>query len=258
MLKKINPVRFIALAAFIILLLGVFCSLYFTDTNVHKSVVPYPTITIPVINIFSAFFALLLFIFPSHKIFMYFVLIPQIISTTLTTHETLGAFLYVLLIVIIYFNDTLSIKAKKIIIISSLSVWLFTLLGCYVYGIVHFVMDYAETLFFLCVIISLKLFYEEKFQTIMPLLNSNLYLSKNINLPNIGEDISLSEYNLSKRQSDFLISFIVNNLSYNQIASKFNCSLSLVKKEMSCCLEIFGCKNISTLKMILCHYKLKY
>ena len=120
MLKKINPVRFIALAAFIILLLGVFCSLYFTDPNVYKSVVPYPTITIPVINIFSAFFALLLFIFPSHKIFMYFVLIPQIISTTLTTHETLGAFLYVLLIVIIYFNDTLSIKAKKIIIISSL------------------------------------------------------------------------------------------------------------------------------------------
>lgn len=137
-------------------------------------------------------------------------------------------------------------------------VWLFTLLGCYVYGIVHFVMAYAETLFFLCVIISLKLFYEEKFQTIMPLLNSNLYLSKNINLPNVGKDISLSEYNLSKRQSDFLISFIVNNLSYNQIASKFNCSLSLVKKEMSCCLEIFGCKNISTLKMILCHYKLKY
>lgn len=87
MLKKINPVRFIALAAFIILLLGVFCSLYFTDPNVYKSVVPYPTITIPVINIFSAFFALLLFIFPSHKIFMYFVLIPQIISTTLTTHE---------------------------------------------------------------------------------------------------------------------------------------------------------------------------
>ena len=101
MLKKINSVRFIALAAFIILLLGVFCSLYFTDPNVYKSLVPYPTITIPVINIFSAFFALLLFIFPSHKFFMYFVLIPQIISTTLTTHETLGAFLYVLLIVII-------------------------------------------------------------------------------------------------------------------------------------------------------------
>ena len=51
MLKKINPVRFIALAAFIILLLGVFCSLYFTDPNVYKSVIPYPTIIIPVINI---------------------------------------------------------------------------------------------------------------------------------------------------------------------------------------------------------------
>lgn len=232
MKKQINPVRFIALAAFLILSLGSFCSLYFTDPNIYKSVIPYPTITVPVINIFSALFALLLFIFPSQKQFMYFVLIPQIISTILTTHETLGAFLYVLLIIIIYFNDMLSIKVKKVIIIVSLPVWLFTLLGCYVYGIVHFVMAYAETLFFLCVIISLKLFYEEKFQAIMPLLNSNIYLSKNINLPNVGEYIFLKEYNLSKRQSDFLISFIEKNLSYNQIALKFNCSLSLVKKEM--------------------------
>ena len=45
---------------------------------------------------------------------------------------------------------------------------------------------------------------------------------------------------------------------FYQIATKFNSSLSLVKKEMSCCLEIFGCKNIATLKMILSHYVLKY
>ena len=258
MLKKINPVRFVAFVSFLILLMGVFCSIFFTDPNVYKSIIPYPTVTIPVINIFSATCAFLLFIFPKIHCLAFFVLIPQIVSTTLTTHETLGAFLYVLLIVILHLNDFLSAKIKKIIILVSIPIWFCLLLGCYVYGVVHFVMAYAETLFFFCILLSFKFFYENKFQSIMPIINSNLYLSKKIKLPQPGEEINLSEFNLSKRQADFLISFIVYSLSYNQIATKFNSSLSLVKKEMSCCLEIFGCKNIATLKMILSHYVLKY
>lgn len=258
MIKNVNSVRVIAFGAIIILLFGTLCSIFFEDLSIANSVFPYPNITIPFINAVCLFFSIILFIFPKLYFFCYVILIPQIIATTMTGHEALGVFLYVLLLLIIFFEQNLSSKTKRILFVISLFIFFVNLLSVIPYGMVRFCMAIAETIFFITTFFAFYIFLKTKLNSLMPEINSKLYFSKEINLPKVGETVYLNKIGLTERQSELLILFVNNDLSYTQLANKTNISSSIIKKEMSNCLTTFGCRNISTLRIILSNFKLTY
>ena len=149
MKKNVDSVRVIAFGAILILLFGTLSSLFFEDPSIAKSVFPNPIFFIPYINAISLFFAFLLFLFPKLYFMCYVILIPQIIATTMTGHESLGVFLYVLLLVIILFEQTLSFKTKRIIIFFSFFFFGILLLSVIPYGMIRFCMAIGETIFFI-------------------------------------------------------------------------------------------------------------
>ena len=114
--KNINPIRLISLGAIVILLIGSLCSLFFEDPAIAVSYFPNPTIFIPIVNITTLLFSVVLFVFPKLELLKYFIIIPQIITTTMTGHETLGVFLFLILIFMINFEEFFSTNKKKILI----------------------------------------------------------------------------------------------------------------------------------------------
>ncbi len=258
MKKNVDSVRVIAFGAIIILLFGTLCSLFFEDPSIAKSVFPNPNFLIPCINAISLFFAFLLFLFPKLYFMCYVILVPQIIATTMTGHESLGVFLYVLLLVIILFEQTLSFKTKRIIIFFSFFFFGMLLLSVIPYGMIRFCMAIAETIFFITTFFAFHGFLKAKLESLIPEINSKLYFSKEIMLPKVGETVYLSKIGLTERQSELLILFVKKDLSYTQLSKKTNISSSIIKKEMSNCLTIFGCRNIATLRIILSNFQLTY
>ena len=258
MIKKVNPLRLVTFGAIIILLAGTLCSVLFEDPSIKNSIFPNPEVSIPFLNALSLFFAVCLFIFPKFEFLCYIVLIPQIIATTMTGHETLGVFLYVLFLAILFFEQRLSYKVKNLFMILSLIIFLIVLLGVLPYGIVRFCMAFAETIFFVTTFLSFYISIKEKLNSLIPEINSKLYFSNDIKLPKSGEVVSLKEIGLTKRQSELLILFVTKDFSYTQLAQKTDISVSIIKKEMSDCLTIFGCRNIATLRIILSNFQLTY
>lgn len=255
--KNINPIRLISLGAIVILLVGSLCSLFFEDSAIAVSYFPNPTIFIPIVNITTLLFSVVLFVFPKLELLKYFIIIPQIITTTMTGHETLGVFLFLILIFMINFEEFFSTNKKKILIGLSIIIFLILLPSVIPYGIVRFCMAFAETIFFLIIFYSGFIFFNQKFNTLLPIINAKLYFANEIQLPAVGESVNLQKIGLSNREALFLKLYVKENLSYGQIAQKTNTSLSIVKRDMSNCLTIFGCKNSATLKVILSNFILE-
>ena len=74
--KNINPIRLISLGAIVILLVGSLCSLFFEDSAIAVSYFPNPTIFIPIVNITTLLFSVVLFILPKLELLKYFIIIP--------------------------------------------------------------------------------------------------------------------------------------------------------------------------------------
>lgn len=78
-----------------------------------------------------------------------------------------------------------------------------------------------------------------------------------INLPKLGNPISLSDYNLSNRQKEILSEYLKYGTSYKNLAQKFIVSESTVKTEMARIQKQFGVKNREDLRVLLLQYELK-
>ena len=72
-----------------------------------------------------------------------------------------------------------------------------------------------------------------------------------------GSTISLSEYGLNERQSNFVIENIHNKLSYKEISEKYFVSISTVKKIFAEVFKIFNVSNIEELRILLLQYQVK-
>ena len=72
-----------------------------------------------------------------------------------------------------------------------------------------------------------------------------------------GAVISLSDYNLNERQSNFVLENIHNKLSYKEISEKYFVSLSTVKKIFAEVFKIFEVSNIEELRILLLQYQVK-
>ena len=254
--KKLEPIQYLALGGFVFLLIASYCSLFFQEEWSGTTTVPYYKIVIPVINIISTILCVFMFLFPKNYIIIYTALSLECVLSTLTGIESLGVYLFSLMIILIYMNTGFIGKKNKIIVVLLYLMFTITLLGVIVYGKSRFWMALGCTYFFACAFYCIILTYKKKLKTLIPAIQQELFISKEVHLPKAGEIMHLKDYDISDRQKTILYEVMVNKKTYGEIAIKNNLSTSLVKKDMTGILQYFGCKNASSLKIVLSQFVL--
>ncbi len=256
-LKKLEPIQFIALGGFTLCIIATLCNILIESKWMYYTFIPNSKIVVPCLNIFSAIIAIFIFLFPRKHFFLYFVLFSQSAKTAFTGFESLSVFLFSLFIVLFFLQTSMSHKKRRIAIIVFYISYCALLTGCIPFGLERFWVALGSTLFsasaFICV---LKLF-RVKLAVFIPAINQHLFISPEINLPKPGEILHLADYSLSERQINFLYESIVKNKSYGEISVFYGLSKSLVKKEMCSILDVFGCKNMESLKIVFSQFQVE-
>lgn len=229
--------------------------LSFILTPETRSIIPYPGIVIPIINTSSALTCIVSIFIPRHyKIPAYIVTFVQAISTTLTGYETLGIILYAAGTSLLFCDGFFKKHYRKKIIVL-FCVWFSSLFGIIPFGWHRVILAIATSVFYLV----FNLFVADRLsQLLAPLLpSSNLdSLELKVKLPRAGETVSLTKLGLTKRQAEFVISYITNGYTYTMLADQFITSISTIKGEMAATFKIFGVKNKEELRIILMQYEL--
>lgn len=254
--RNLEPIQYLALGGFVFLLIASFCSIFMQEEWSGTTLVPYYQIVIPAVNIISTILCIFMFFFPKRPFFLYSALILETVFSTLTGYESLGVYLFSLMIILIYLNTGFSGLKQKLIIVLLYVLFTITLLGSIVYGKERFWMAMGCTYFFASAFYTIILTYRKKLKTLIPAIQQELFISKEVKLPKAGEVMHLKDYDFSDRQKMILYESMAKNKTYGEIALKNNLSLSLVKKEMSGILNYFGCKNASSLKLVLSQFVL--
>ena len=255
-LKKLEPIQYLAIGGFVFLLIASYCSIFMQEEWSGNTLVPYYQIVIPAVNIISTILCVFMFLFPKNFIIIYSALSLECIFSTLTGYESLGVYLFSLMIIIIYLNTGFAGKKIKTIVVLMYIAFTITLLGSFVYGKERFWMALGCTYFFACAFYSIILTYKKKLKALIPAIQQELFISKEVKLPKSGEVMHLKDYDISDRQKMILYEVMTNNKTYGEIALKHNLSTSLVKKDMTGILQYFGCKNASSLKLVLSQFVL--
>lgn len=249
--RNLQPIQYLTLSGFLFLAIASICSIAFQEEWAHITIIPFHTIVIPAIHIISSIICFCVFLFPKKEILLHIILLLETILSSLTGLETIGVFLFTIFIILFYFSDSFSGKRKKWLILSFYLTFTIVLSGSVLYGKERFPIAVGCTYFFASAIYCIILTYKRKLQDILPLIQQELYISKDVPLPKAGEIMYLKDYDISDRQKMILYEVIVNNKTYGEIAIKYSLSTSLVKKDMAGILQYFGCKNASSLKLVL-------
>lgn len=216
-----------------------------------RTFIPHPEITAPIIYCVSAVFCFVLVVVPDKYFFESFVLFIQSFFTVWTGQEIIGIFLYFVMIVLLFCNSFFKTHTRKKILIL-IFLWLLIVSGVGMYGRHRVILTYITT--FLYFLFSYYVFFLLK-DMLKPLL-PNIINTTRKDLPEFGSEVSLSQFNLSKRKEQFISDFIVHDLKYAAIAKKRITSTSVVKKEMAEVLKFFGVRTNNELRILFKHYTL--
>lgn len=217
-----------------------------------RTIIPHPEITIPFVNTLCAALSFIAIFKISWKKIQYAILFIEAVCTILTGYELLGIFLYSALLIKL-FSDGFFINHFYLKLTILLLIWLSLILGLIPFGTERMILSYAAICFFCA-------FYYHIYKKMKNALANYLppsMVDSEINLPEPGNPISLSDYNLSNRQKEILSEYLKYGTSYKNLAQKFIVSESTVKTEMARIQKHFGVKNREDLRVLLLQYELK-
>ena len=251
MSKKTISERLMFIFSFLVLATASAISIL-TDPS-EFTILPYPEITVPILNTSCALFCFILIFIPENLICEIIILGVQCVSTTLTGYETLGTFLFMMILILLFINGFFKthIRSKSVII---LSLWLITILGVIPYGWSRFFLEIAVTGFFLG--FSFYVYHRLKhlLSSFVPIKVSE---NRTIKLPQPGTRINLKNLGLNERQIKLIKEYLKTGNSYNQLAEKYYISTSTVKKDMTEAFSILGVRNLKEMHILLLQYDIE-
>jgi DNA-binding CsgD family transcriptional regulator len=218
------------------------------------SIIPCTKYTEACINGICALLCLYLVFRPENIHLQYHVFIIEAASTTLIGFVGIGTLLFSALITLQFINGYFIMhRERKIAVLAAY--WCAVTAGIYpAFGLRPFLFEIALTLFYFAFFATV---YEKLRTKLSYLLPETAVTEKTVILPEHGSALSLSRYGLSERQITFIHRCIDDGLTYEQIAEKYNVSISVVKKDMANACRIFGVKNREALRVLLLQYVLK-
>ena len=250
--KFFSEERILSAGGFIILTAAAVIS--FLIEAEHKTILPFPEISVPAINTASAIAALIYFIFPHFKWLAYGIMLIQGISTMITGYETLGIFLFTALGIFSFCNGDLRTNFKLKISLF-LTTWFASLFGILPFGIARFILSLAESVLFITFYFCIYKKLAKLLAPISPVLDAITDIK--INLPEPGKTIYLCDYDLNERQQKFIYDNIKFKSNYHDLSEKYYVSPSTVKKEMVNAFNKIGVKNLEELRLLFMQYEVE-
>ena len=251
MTKKTLSERCLFIFAFLVLLTASIIS-YYSEPSEY-TILPYPSITVPILNTSCALLCFILIFIPENFICEILILTIQSINTTLTGYETLGTFLFTMILVICFINGFFKTHLKiKVGIL--LSLWLIVILGVIPYGWNRFFLEIAITSFFLGFYVYVYYKLKHLLESFVPV---KVLPNRILKLPQPGSQLKLSSLGLSERQIKLVEDYLQTGDSYSKLAEKHYISTSTVKKDMTDVFSILGVKNLKEMHILLLQYDIK-
>ena len=251
--NRINSERVVAVIGLIFILTAAIVSLFFNgDPNSIIELIADTSIVIPVVH-FICVAITIAYVITLNSYLMISVLIVESELTILTNYEQLGIFFFYAVVIYTLCTDLLVNKSKKCLVILFI-IHLITLLLTYTHGIKYMFVDIGYSLFCLAFYAWIYHILKAKLSCLIPqnVRENNVIIGKPA-----GSVIKLSDYNLTKRQSNFLIEHIHNKLSYKDLSEKYFVSISTVKKIFADIFKIFNVSNIEELRLLLLQYQVE-
>lgn len=248
--------RIMMIGGFVILSTASFISL--TKNINQNTIIPYPSVTVPVMNVSSAVMAFFLIFFPNFTKLCYSVFFIQSINTILTGYEFLGIFLYYGMITLMFCNGEFKTKIRE-----KMTVFLIVLI-ILIFGIIpyggyeKFLLSFSEAVFFFGFYFCIYKKLESQLSSIFPAYHDlNKITLSSRNLPSTGSELNLLNYGLSERQCKFVLDNLLENSNYSDLSEKYYVSLSTVKKDMCEVFKKFGVDNLESFRLLMMQYKIR-
>lgn len=235
-------------SSFHILLVATILS--FILSPAENTIIPYPRVVIPIVNMICTTLSCLLLFIPTNIYIEVCILGIQAIATTFTGYEILGLFLFLSALILLFCDGFFKSNAKRKVSIC-IVMWMVVIIGVIPLGIDRYILVLASTFFF----IGFYYFVYSKLKGLLKPLIPQKNISSCISLP-LGASFILKDLEFSDRQIQILKIFYEENLNYNEIADKLILSTSLVKKEMSVILKRFEVKKSRDLFILLHQYNI--
>ena len=239
------------LSAFIMLVMATVFSI--NNNNYVTTIIPFRTTIVPIINGATAFLCFILLFIKENYRLQSLILFIQGICTAITGYEILGAFLYSAMFVILFVNKFFTTNTKKKLIIL-VCIWILTIFSLLVISYTRFITVLIISFFFATFYAYIYKKTEDILSIFVPTKTN--FLSNNA-LPKQGEELFLSKFDLSERQIILLKDFIKNKSTYNNLAKKYNVSISTVKKDMADIFTKFNVANNNELFILLSQFVVK-
>lgn len=243
--------KLMILSAFIMLVMATVFSI--NNNNYVTTIIPFRTTIVPIINGATAFLCFILLFIKENYRLQSLILFIQGICTAITGYEILGAFLYSAMFVILFVNKFFTTNTKKKLIIL-VCIWILTIFSLLVISYTRFITVLIISFFFATFYAYIYKKTEDILSIFVPTKTN--FLSNNA-LPKQGEELFLSKFDLSERQIILLKDFIKNKSTYNNLAKKYNVSISTVKKDMADIFTKFNVANNNELFILLSQFVVK-
>ncbi len=251
--NRISSERVVAVVGLVFILIAAIVSLFFkgAPTSIIQKVAD-TKIVIPTVHFICVALTVIHVIKPKPYLLISILLIESEL-TILTNYEELGIFFFYAAIIYILCMDILTNKSKRPLIIL-FAIHLITLLLNFGHGWKYVLIDIGYSLFCFTFYLWIYSILKAKFSCLIP---KNVRENNTIIGKPAGSTIKLSDYNLTERQSTFLIEHIHNKKSYKELSEQYFVSISTVKKIFADTFKIFDVSNIEELRLLLIQYQVE-
>lgn len=251
--NSINKERVVSLVGFIFLVVAAITGFLWDgdkDSILHRFI--DTAILIPWTHVICAAFAFILIFKPSDRVFIVVINVESFLLL-LTDYCQLGIFFFWASIILIFVKDIYKSKNKAVIITLALSHCI-GLIGSYTHGWKTTFIAIGNSAFCLVFYHWVYTILKAKLSCYIPL---NISYNQTINHKKTGEVIKLSDYDLTERQSTFVLENLHHNLSYKEISDKYFVSISTVKKTFAEVYKIFNVTKLEELRILLLQYQVQ-
>lgn len=203
-------------------------------------------------HLICTFFSFFMIIKPSDIGYVIILMIESVL-TILASYEQLGIFFFYAALILLFCKDLCGKKSRFIVPIL-VTIHVLSLFGTYAHGSKVFFLSIIYSAFSFLFYLWIYRYLQAKFSCFWPKNVTQNEILKDIKP---GEIVKLSDYNLTERQTEYLLDNLYSSLSYKKISQKHNVSVSTVKRTFIDICKIFKVNNAEELKFLLLQYQIK-
>lgn len=178
------------------------------------------------------------------------IMLCESVLTIMIGYMHLGIFLFYGILILMFVNGKFR-RHALVEIIPLVVIHIAAIFSCFIHSWIYVIMGIASSFFFAAFLYWIYDILKVKLSCFLPSAAKHNTVIKQAP----GEDLHLSDYNLSDRQMNFVLDNLHENRTYKELSEKYFVSLSTVKKDFSELFRVFDVGNLEELHLLLLQYK---